>query len=112
MVFALPGLDNKAPAAAEASSRLRSCLLLGSYGCVRLGILAAEALDAACGVDQLLLAGKERVAGGADFDMDVALVGGASGKIVAASALYVYLVVAGVNAFFGHGGALSCNPLK
>ena len=56
------------------SRRLPSGLAVG------LGVLAAEALDAACGVDQLLLAGEERVAGGADFDDDVALVGGAGLK--------------------------------
>ena len=57
--------------------------------CVGLGELAAEALDAACGVDQLLLAGEERVAGGADFEDDVALVGGAGLKVSSAGALDV-----------------------
>src|SRR6185437_9127953 len=51
--------------------------------------LAAEAFDTAGGVDQLLLAGEERVAGIADFDDDVALVGGARYELVAAGALDV-----------------------
>ena len=46
-------------------------LLLG-FG--RGGVLAAEALDASGGINQLLLAGEERVAGGADFEQDVAFV--------------------------------------
>ena len=33
-----------------------------------IGVLLGEALDAACGVDQLLLAGEEGMAIGADFD--------------------------------------------
>ena len=60
----------------------RSKLLLCSFrfggfglGGVGFGVLAAEALDATGGVHQLLLAGKERVAGGADFHVDIALVG-------------------------------------
>ena len=58
---------------------LRLCWLAAGGGFARVGggVLAAEALDAAGGVDQLLLAGEERVAGGADFDDDVALVRGA-----------------------------------
>jgi len=56
----------------------------GGGGCglagVGAGDLAAEALDAAGGIDQLLLAGEERVALRADFDDDVALVGGAVSK--------------------------------
>ena len=80
-------------------------LLRGGLGLagVRLGELAAEALDAACGVDQLLLAGEERVAGGADFDDDVALMRGAGLKRVPAGALDVDVVVLRVNTFFWHG---------
>ena len=39
------------------------------------GVLAAEALHAACGVDQFLLAGKERVAIRTNFHVNVALMG-------------------------------------
>jgi hypothetical protein len=70
------------------------------------GYLAAEALDAAGGVDQLLLAGEEGVAGRADFDDDVALVRGAGLKVVAAGAFDVDVLVLGVNGFFGHGANL------
>src|ERR1019366_6165255 len=63
---------------------------------------AAEAFDAARGVDQLLLAGKERVAGSADFDDEVALVRGAGVELVATGALNVNSVVLRVNCFFWH----------
>ena len=74
-------------------------LLLG-FGC---GVLAAEALDASGGINQLLLAGEEGVAGGADFEDDVSLVGGAGLEVVAAGAADVGLLVLGVDAFLGHG---------
>ena len=90
---------------AKALGWFRLRLLRGGLGLarVRLGELAAEALDAACGVDQLLLAGEERVAGGADFDDDVALVRRAGLKVVAAGALDGDGVVLRVNTFFWHG---------
>ena len=74
-------------------------LLLG-FGC---GVLAAEALDASGGINQLLLAGEEGVAGGADFEDDVSLVGGAGLEVVAAGAADVGLLVLRVDAFLGHG---------
>ena len=70
------------------------------------GYLAAEALDAAGGVDQLLLAGEERVAVGADFNDDIALVRGAGLKVVAAGAFDVDALVLRVNGFFWHGANL------
>ena len=82
-------------------SGLRECRCLalggGCLGGIRLGELAAEAVDAACGIDELLLAGEEGVAGGTDFDHDVALVGGLGLEVVAAGALDLGGVVAGVN---------------
>ena len=66
------------------------------------GVLAAEALDATRSVDQLLFAGEERVAVGADFRVDVAFVRGAGGEVVAAGADDANLVVIGVNFLFGH----------
>ena len=86
-------------------------LLLGRggwlrFGCFGFGVLAAEALDAARGVDQLLLAGEKRVAVGADFGVDVAFVGGAGGEVVAAGADDANLVVIGVNFLFGHVAVL------
>src|SRR6266851_3601667 len=95
----------KASAVAEALCGFGFRLLSGGLGLagVRLGELAAEALDATCGVDQLLLAGEEGVAGGADFEDDVALVRGAGLKVVSAGALDGDVVVVRVNPFFGHG---------
>ena len=86
--------------------RLLGCGLCGrgrgGLAGIGVGYLAAEALDAACGVDQLLLAGKERVALRADFDDDVAFVGGAGLKVIAAGALNVDGRVLRVNSFFWH----------
>ena len=76
----------------------------GGFGFARLGVgyLATEALDAACGIDQLLLAGKERVAGSADFNDDVALVRGTRLEGVAAGALQVDDFVLRVDSLFWH----------
>ena len=63
------------------------CGLLGSVGGVALGELALEAFDTAGRVDDLVLACVERVADVADFEEDVALVGGLRLKAVAAGAL-------------------------
>ena len=69
-------------------------LLLGfGFGGLGLGVFAAEALDAAGRVNQLLLAGEERVAVGADFHVDVALVGRTGRKSIAARAVYAHFVV-------------------
>jgi len=70
------------------------------FGGVALGVLAAEALHAPGGVHELLLAGKEWVAGGADFYADVALMGGASDKRVPAGAMHAYLAVVGMDSGF------------
>ena len=74
---------------------------LGLLG-IRRGELATEALDAAGGVDQLLLAGEERVAGRADFNDDRALVGRTRVELVAAGALYVRIGVSGMNSCLWH----------
>ena len=78
--------------------------LLRGFGLAGVGSceLAAEAFDATCGVDQLLLAGEEWVAGGADFKDDVALVRGAGLKVGSAGALDGDDVVLRVNSFFRH----------
>ena len=55
-----------------------------------------EAIDTSTGVNQLLLAGIERVALGADLNTDL-LLGGASGKGVAAGATDRSLLVLGVD---------------
>ena len=67
-----------------------------------LGVLAAEALDAASGVHQLLLTGEEWMAVGADFNADVAPVRGAGGKRVAAGAVHTHFMIRRMNGCF-HG---------
>ena len=57
-----------------------------------------EAIDTSTGVNQLLLAGIERVALGADFNTDV-LLGGAGGKGVTTSAADGGLLVVGMDTF-------------
>ena len=47
----------------------RGCAFGGWF----LAVALVEAIDTSCGIDQLLFAGKERVASGADFDVQVAL---------------------------------------
>lgn len=65
------------------------------------GVLFGEAFDAAGGVDELLFAGEEGVAIGADFDVEaVAFDGRASLKIMAAGAVNRYGVIIGVNTGF------------
>ena len=73
----------------------RQLLLGGGFGFagVALGVFAAEALHAAGGIHELLLAREEGVAGGADFYADVALVGGAGDKCVPAGAMDSYFTV-------------------
>src|SRR6184192_1025266 len=77
-------------------------LLFGGLGLGSgVGVFLGEALDAAGGVNQLLLAGEERVAIRADFDIQpVALDGRTSREIVAACAMHGYGVIVGVNAGF------------
>jgi hypothetical protein len=76
---------------------------LGLLGVGR-GKLAAEAVDTAGRVHQLLLAGKERVAGSADFDDDVALVCRTRVELVTAGALHVRRFVLGMNSSLRHVG--------
>src|SRR5262249_23394894 len=60
-------------------------------------ILPPEALDASGRVHQLLLAGKERMAVGADLKVYVALVGGTCGKGVSACAVHAHFFILGMN---------------
>jgi hypothetical protein len=65
------------------------------------GVLFGEAFDAASGVNQFLFAGEERVAIGADFDVEaLAFDGRASLEIIAARAVDCYGVIVGVNTGF------------
>src|SRR5581483_8654107 len=75
-------------------------LLFGGLIFASLGVLAAEALDAARGIQKFLLAGEERMAVGADFYVDVAPMGGAGSERMAACALHANLVIIGMNGCF------------
>ncbi len=75
--------------------------LLCRWGCL-FGVLAAEALYAAGGVHKALLAGEERVAVGANFERDLALVGRARFKGVAARAVDLCGLILGVNIGLRH----------
>ena len=62
-----------------------------------LGVFAAETLHAPGGVQQLLFAGKEGMAIGADFYVNIALMGGAGGKTMSTRALHPDFMVCGMN---------------
>jgi len=80
-------------------------MLCGScaFGSGFLAIALVEAIDASRGIDQLLFAGKERVASRANFDVQVALLGRARLKRLAASAGNIYFDVFWVNSWFHLG---------
>lgn len=88
---------------------IRFRLLLG---CVALLELALEALDATGGVDNLGFAGEEGVAVGADFEDDVALVGGAGLEVVAARAAHGGVFVLRMDASLRHGKSRFRNGLQ
>lgn len=67
-----------------------------------LGVFATEALHAARGVDQLLFAGKERVAVGANFGVDIAFIRGARGEVVPTGADHFDLVIVRMNPCLRH----------
>ena len=74
-------------------------------GCCRIGsgflsIALVEAIDASSGIDQLLFAGEERMAGRTDFDVQIAFLGRASFEGLAASAGYGNFDVFWVNSWF------------
>src|SRR5579864_666403 len=73
-------------------------LLLRRLRC--LGILAAEALHAAGGVHQLLLAGEERMAVRADFYADIALMGRPGHEGIPAGAMHTDFVIRRVDSCF------------
>ena len=97
------------PATAGCPSRVRAAvvLLLGGCGLASfdfgsgVGVLLGEALDAAGGVNQLLLAGEKGMAARADFDVQlVALDGRTSLEVMAAGTVHSYSVIVGVNTGF------------
>jgi hypothetical protein len=85
--------------------RNRALLFGGGFGGFDfgggVGVLFGEAFDAASSVNQLLFAGEERVAIGADFDVELlAFDGRASLEIIAAGTVDCYGVIVGVNTGF------------
>ena len=69
------------------------------FACLLQAKTLVETINTSTGVNQLLLAGIERVALGADFNTDL-LLGGAGGEGVAASATDGGLLVLRMDAFF------------
>jgi hypothetical protein len=76
--------------------RLGFCSRFG-LGFIAFQVLAVKAFDTAGGVEYLLLARKERVAGGADFNVDVALVSAAGQELMSASAHHFDFIVGRVS---------------
>ena len=72
----------------------------GAFGCRFLAVPFVKAIHASGGVYQLLLAGKERVASGADFDVQVALFRGTGLERLAAGAGNCDLDVFRMNSWF------------
>src|ERR1700722_65505 len=86
----------------ENAARLLFCR--GSRSLGSLGVFFLEAFDAAGGIDQLLLTGKERMAVGADFYLDqIAAVSRASLESMATRAMNGDGVIIGMNSFFHEG---------
>ena len=65
-----------------------------------LAVTLVEAIDASCGIDELLFTREERVASRTDFDVQVTFLGRASLKSLAARAGDCYINVFGVNSWF------------
>lgn len=72
----------------------------GAFGGRFPAVTFVEAIDASCGIDQFLLTREERVAGRTDFDVQVALAGGAGLERLAAGAANGNLVIFGMNSWF------------
>jgi hypothetical protein len=88
---------------------------LGGFGLagIGLGVLAAETLNPARGIDQLLLTGEEGVTGGANFHVDIALVCGTRFKGGTARALHPDLFITWMYSLFWHlkkPFLQACNP--
>ena len=72
----------------------------GGFGSGFLAVTLVKAIDASCGIDQLLLAGKERVASGTNFNVQVTFLSGASLELLAARAGDGNINVFWVNSWF------------
>jgi hypothetical protein len=75
----------------------QSCLLIVPYARLFHAVLLAELLDATGGIDDLLLAGVERMTLRANFDVQGFAHGGTGGETVAATAIDGDFVVLRVN---------------
>jgi len=87
---------------AEAHISAVHSVLLGGGSLAGLCVLAAEALHTARCIHQSLLAGEEWMASGANFHVNVALVGRPGLKVVSAGAHHAHRSVIGMNLFLGH----------
>ena len=76
------------------------------FGCWFLAITLVEAIDTSCGIDQLLFAGKERVASRTDFYMQVIFASRPGLERLAARAGDSYFVIFGMDSWF-HSWSLS-----
>jgi hypothetical protein len=65
-----------------------------------LAVTLIEAIDASCGIDELLFTREERVASRTDFDVQVAFLRRARFETLAARAANGYVVIFGVNSRF------------
>src|SRR6185369_14625995 len=72
----------------------------GGFGSGFLAVTLVKAIDASCGIDQLLFTRKERVAGRTDFDVQVTLLVGASLECLAARTADGDFNVFGMNSWF------------
>jgi len=72
----------------------------GGFGSGFLAVTLVKAIDAPCGIDQLLFTRKERVASRTDFDVQVTLLGGASLECLAARTADGDFNVFGMNSWF------------
>src|SRR5262249_11694835 len=84
------------PGLPEALLRTWEVTAASALGAAALGVAPGEPLDSTGGVDQLLLAGEEGVALGADFQPEV-LLGAAGDKGLAAGTDHGDLLIIGVN---------------
>ena len=72
---------------------------------VEIGVLLAEAVNAASRIEEALLAGEERMASGADFHMDGFSFSGEEFYLIAAGAGDLGLVHFGMNFFLSWSGS-------
>ena len=79
------------PAACSRKKKRELLFLLG------FGVLAAKSLDSSSRIHNLLLTRKKRMAGRADFHVDIAFVSGTGGKRASTCAANTHFIVCGMN---------------